>query len=230
VDGGRSTVVLPYGEREEKKIHEGLLGDVSLAWVGIRRHRSALRVPVTPHTGRSRSGYGNERTDQSRLRFGLLLSSVLLTLGAMLGCVNAVVLRSTLDAREYPGTFGLQVLPWLIAAIVVPAAAAVLATMVFRSRAIEGRRVKSFRRWGLVFGLISILVCLLGMGWVIAVQFSLPNNTPSWALGGPWPPSWYRDTDNGYLPYAAALATDLVAVVAMAVGFAGQGRRGRMTD
>src|ERR1022692_3169580 len=102
----------------------------------------------------------NEPT-RSRLPFGLLVSATLFTLSAVLGCVNAVLLRSTVDATQYPGTFGLQVLPWLMAGIAAPATAAVLAMLIARSRATEGRRLRSLRRWGLAFGLISILVCLL---------------------------------------------------------------------
>jgi hypothetical protein len=113
----------------------------------------------------------------------------------------------------------------MMAPIAVPATAAVLAMLIARSRATEGRRLRSLRRWGLAFGLISILVCLLGLGWVFAVNFSLPSNTPSWVLGGPWPPAWYGDEQNAYLLYAAALATDLAAAVAMSVGLVGQGRR-----
>lgn len=149
----------------------------------------------------------------------LLTGASFLAISTVLGAVTAVDLRFTLDARQYPGQFGLASLPWLIAAVAVPGLTTTVSLLAARSRLISGRGSQRLIRWSLIGSAASVMVSLLGCAWVFAIQFSLPNNVPgwAWALGSSWPPSWYHETDQAFLRYAASLLSEGAAVIALSV-------------
>lgn len=156
----------------------------------------------------------------------LAAAAVLFGIATTLGAIVAFQLRFSLNSSEYPGEFGLRSLPWLTAAVVAPGASLVLILLVVRSFGRQDPGQGQLVGWAMVAGFVSIGVSLLGLGWVFGVQFSLPNNIPSWASAqSSWPPSWYHTTDTAYLLYMACLVGEIVGLLLLYVGNWSQRRR-----